>query len=204
MLVLGLVAIGGIGVASSIASSGESNTGVSGGNIGFKPFAGIVGSNKATVDTGDNAGVTSIVLPPEPSVTFPAPPTYQAPTYSPMPTYIPQPVTETGGSYSKTAEIKKSYATGLQKAVMPTGTTPTNKMEAVGFMSGLGLRISGVIPAVGVSGGSNSNSNSKTKSEPKKKKREIRGGRLSSILSRSGVRSVSRSGHSGGWSVSSR
>ena len=143
MLVLGLVAIGGIGVASSIAGSGGGVTG--GGGFGFKPFAGIVGSNKAAIDTGDNAGTTSIVLPPEPTVNFPEPPTYQAPLYyAPMP--MPTQETKSGGG--KVTETKKAYATGLQKAVTPSGAAPTTKTEAVGFMSGLGLSLAGVTPKI--------------------------------------------------------
>ena len=148
MLVLGLVAIGGIGVASSIASTKEGSTGVTGGDFSFKPFGGIVGSNKAEVDTGDNAGVTSIVLPPEPSVTFPATPQYQAPLYYAPP---PMPTQETKSSGSgKATETKKAYATGLQKAVTPTpsGAAPTSKMETVGMMSGLGLSLAGVTPKI--------------------------------------------------------
>ena len=150
MLVLGLVAIGGIGVASSIASTKEGSTGVTGGGgFSFKPFGGIVGSNKAEVDTGDNAGTATIVLPPEPSVTFPAAPQYQAPMYY-APPPMPTQETKSGGGGGNAAETKKAYTSGLQKAITPTpsGTAPTSKMEAVGLMSGLGLSLAGVTPKI--------------------------------------------------------
>ncbi|RJS79110.1 hypothetical protein CW713_08745 [Methanophagales archaeon] len=146
MLVLGLVAIGGIGVASSIATSEGGVTG--GGGFRIKPFGGIVGSNKAAEDTGDNAGTATIVLPPEPSVTFPAAPQYQAPMYYAPP---PMPSQETKNGGGEVTETKKAYAAGLQKAVTPTpsGTAaPTSKMEAVGMMSGLGLSLAGVTPKI--------------------------------------------------------
>ena len=149
MLVLGLVAIGGIGVASSIATTKEGDTTIGGGSFRIKPFAGIVGSNKAEIDTGDNAGTATIVLPPEPSVTFPAAPQYQAPLYYAPP---PMPTQETkSGGGGNAAETKKAYAAGLQKAVTPTpsgAAAPTSKMEAVGLMSGLGLSLAGVTPKI--------------------------------------------------------
>ena len=62
-----------------------------------------------------------------------------------MPTTIPE---GNGGGSSKTAETKKAYTSGLQKAVTPSGATPTSKKEAIGFMSGLGLSLAGVTPKI--------------------------------------------------------
>ena len=173
MLVLGLVAIGGIGVASSIATTKEGDTTIGGGSFRIKPFAGIVGSNKAEIDTGDNAGTATIVLPPEPSVTFPAAPQYQAPMYyAPMP--MPTQETKSGGG--KVTETKKAYAAGVQKAITPTGATPTSKMEAVGMMSGLGLSLAGVTPKISrrSSGGRSSvRATTKTVKVSKKKPRSF-------------------------------
>ena len=176
MLVLGLVAIGSIGVASSIASTKEGGTVTGGSGFRIKPFGGIVGSNKAAVDTGDNAGTAAIVLPPEPSITFPAAPQYQAP----MPMYyasppIPMPTQETkSGGGSKVTETKKAYAAGLQKAITPSGAAPTTKTEAVGFMSGLGLSLAGVTPKISRRSGGGSSSRpttTTTKSVSTSKKR---------------------------------
>ena len=124
LLVLGLVAAGGIGVASTIAGSGEKErTGVSGGT-GFKPFGGIVGSNKAIEDTGDNAGLAPIIFPPEGKVTFPPVPAFRIPEFP----FTPEDSGEGSG------ETPAGFApTGLKptpSGVSPTGLLPTGKKRA--------------------------------------------------------------------------
>ena len=130
MLVLGLVAIGGIGVASSIASSSGGVTGGEGFRI--KPFAGIVGSNKAEIDTGDNAGVTSIVLPPEPTVFFPKPPVMplipQMPTYSPSPVKTAAPSSVKSGGGSGSTKVPTFKATPSSGTITPLPANPSSRI----------------------------------------------------------------------------
>ena len=166
IIVLGLVAAGGYGIVKLRSSGKKEGVAVTGGSdIKFKPFAGIVGSNKAVTDTGDNAGTTSIILPPEPTVNFPSQPSFVMPEFSFSPEAEADVLNDAKiGGATKTTRTKKEYATGIQKAVIPTGETPKTQMEAAGFMSGLGLSLAGVTPKVISSGGSSSGGSSKKSS----------------------------------------
>ena len=110
-LALGLLAIGGIGIASTIAGSGEKEgVGVSGGT-GFKPYAGIVGNTETVTDNGDNAGYAPIVLPPEGKVTFPPVPAFRIPEF---------PFTPEAGEVTS-REVKSTSSSGGSGTVFPTG-----------------------------------------------------------------------------------
>ena len=80
LLVLGLVAAGGLGIVKLTGAGEKEGVGVTGGN-GFKPFPGIVGTTETVTDNGDNAGTAPIVIPPQAPVTFPPIPAFRLPEF---------------------------------------------------------------------------------------------------------------------------